>query len=359
MDYVVVKWLHILSSTFLFGTGIGSAFYMLMVSLKGEARPAAVVARVVIVAKKADIAGKQERDRAEWQRRGTLGLVSAVNPQTKEITITTRTPQGPKPVVIEAAGERVSFRRYPAGSVRYADAQPSSFTEVRVGDQVRALGEKNADGSRFTPEIVAFGSFRTILATVKSIDAANNQIQITNEQNKQTLTVALAPDSQLRRMTPMMGMMLARFAGGGGGQGMGGPGGGGGRVGGRGGGPGGGGQPGAGGQPQGGEARRPPEGGGEGGGGGRRGMGGGGFDVHELIERLPQAQLAELKAGDVLIVSSTVGEDPTRVTAITILAGAETLLAALQSGPARGGARGGADISSGLPAGLDLGIGIP
>ena len=34
MDYVVVKWLHILSSTFLFGTGIGSAWYMLFANLK-------------------------------------------------------------------------------------------------------------------------------------------------------------------------------------------------------------------------------------------------------------------------------------------------------------------------------------
>ena len=87
---------------------------------------------------------------------------------------------------------------------------------------------------------------------------------------------------------------------------------------------------------------------------------GGGFDLQEMIERLPAAQLAELKPGDVLIVSSTVGQDPTRMTAITILAGAEPVLLALQSGPARGaGAAGGAGISSGLPAGLDLGIGIP
>ena len=28
MNYLIIKWLHILSSTILFGTGIGSAFYM-------------------------------------------------------------------------------------------------------------------------------------------------------------------------------------------------------------------------------------------------------------------------------------------------------------------------------------------
>jgi uncharacterized membrane protein len=50
MDYLVVKWLHILSSTFLFGTGIGSAFYMLFVSLSHDVRAIAVVSRAVVVA---------------------------------------------------------------------------------------------------------------------------------------------------------------------------------------------------------------------------------------------------------------------------------------------------------------------
>ncbi len=30
MDYIIIKWLHILSATILFGTGLGSAFYMFM-----------------------------------------------------------------------------------------------------------------------------------------------------------------------------------------------------------------------------------------------------------------------------------------------------------------------------------------
>ena len=33
MDYLIAKWLHILSSTVLFGTGIGSAYYMLRACL--------------------------------------------------------------------------------------------------------------------------------------------------------------------------------------------------------------------------------------------------------------------------------------------------------------------------------------
>lgn len=50
MDYVTLKWLHILSSTFLFGTGVGSAFYMLMTSLTKDVRAIAVVSRHVVLA---------------------------------------------------------------------------------------------------------------------------------------------------------------------------------------------------------------------------------------------------------------------------------------------------------------------
>jgi uncharacterized membrane protein len=50
VDYVVVKWLHILSSTFLFGTGIGSAWYMLFANISRDVRAIAVVSRYVVVA---------------------------------------------------------------------------------------------------------------------------------------------------------------------------------------------------------------------------------------------------------------------------------------------------------------------
>jgi uncharacterized membrane protein len=50
MEYVIVKWLHILSSTLLFGTGLGSAFYMFFASRTRDARVVAVVARYVVIA---------------------------------------------------------------------------------------------------------------------------------------------------------------------------------------------------------------------------------------------------------------------------------------------------------------------
>jgi uncharacterized membrane protein len=50
VTYLTLKWLHILSSTLLFGTGIGSAFYMYFASRTGDARVVATVASYVVIA---------------------------------------------------------------------------------------------------------------------------------------------------------------------------------------------------------------------------------------------------------------------------------------------------------------------
>lgn len=50
MTYLLVKWLHILSSTILFGTGLGSAFYMFVTSRTRDVPVIAVVVRYVVIA---------------------------------------------------------------------------------------------------------------------------------------------------------------------------------------------------------------------------------------------------------------------------------------------------------------------
>lgn len=50
MTYLVVKWLHVLSSTVLFGTGLGSAYYMYFASRTRDARVIAHVVRHVVIA---------------------------------------------------------------------------------------------------------------------------------------------------------------------------------------------------------------------------------------------------------------------------------------------------------------------
>lgn len=48
MDYLIAKWLHILSSTLLFGTGLGSAYYMFFTSLSRQPAATALVVRQVV-----------------------------------------------------------------------------------------------------------------------------------------------------------------------------------------------------------------------------------------------------------------------------------------------------------------------
>ncbi|HKG97438.1 MAG TPA: hypothetical protein VKA97_06480, partial [Pyrinomonadaceae bacterium] len=113
-------------------------------------------------------------------------------------------------------------------------------------------------------------------------------------------------------------------------------------------------------------AARPPGGtgpgaGGPGGSGGPGGPGGGqrpgGFDINNMLERLPTISLADVKVGDTIVVSSTQGVDPTRLTAISLVTGADTLLAMLAPRPQPGQTA--PNPAAGLGSGISFGIGLP
>lgn len=216
------------------------------------------------VMSKGDIAEKKERERSEWSTRGIAGTVSAVNAETKEITVDTRTSEGPKPIVVAATAETV-FRRYAPDSVRFSDAQAGAFADVKAGDQLRALGTKSADGARFTPEEIVTGSFQTISGTITEVDAEKQEIKIKDQQSQQPITILVAKDSSMRRLTPEM---IAALTG-------------------------------------------PAKSSG---------------DLQEKFDQLPAFTLAELKAGDAIVVSSTKGSDPSHLTAIAVVSGVGPLL---------------------------------
>ena len=50
MEYLIWKWLHIMSSTLLFGTGLGTAFFMFFTNRTRDVRAIAVVTRHVVTA---------------------------------------------------------------------------------------------------------------------------------------------------------------------------------------------------------------------------------------------------------------------------------------------------------------------
>jgi hypothetical protein len=296
-----------------------------------------VPAQMLVVMSKADLAKKQEQERAEWRRRGVSGIVASVNPSTQEITVSSRSLMGAPQAVIIPVTDKVMMRRYPPDTIpKYSEAKPSKFEEVKVGDQMRALGDKTADGTHLTAEEIVFGTFKIAGGTVTAIDAATNQIKITELQTKKPLTIILKPESVLRRLPEGGGM----FAGG-----MGGPGA----------------ASGAPAQGQG-QAQQRPQGAGPGGPqGGGPGRGGAGMNMADMLERLPTISINELKVGDTIIMSSLQGADPTQLTAISLVAGIEPLLTMMAARQQTGG-------QAGRPQGVDLngsfggmfgGVGVP
>jgi Cu/Ag efflux protein CusF len=298
-----------------------------------------IAARTVVVMTKADLAEKQDQDRAEWQKRGIAGTVTAVNADAKEITVKTHGRDG-KDVVVDTSS--AGFRRYAPDSVRFSDAKPSTFAELHVGDSVRALGAKNDDGGRYKAEELISGSFETIAATVVSVNAATGEVVVTDLKTKKPVTIHTNPNTMLRKLDERMATFLARRmrpdAAAGGAPGAGG------------------GYPGAGSAGAAGAASsRPPQsqsaapagagasdGAGRppfvGGGQGAAGGAGGGFgagagaarggDLQQLLERSPQLALADLKKGDALIISSSKSADGSSMTAFSLVAGVEPFLAA-------------------------------
>jgi antitoxin (DNA-binding transcriptional repressor) of toxin-antitoxin stability system len=204
------------------------------------------------VMSKGDIAEKRERERGEWSKRGISGTISAINAETKEITVDARTAEGPKPIIVATTAE-TKFRRYAPDSVRFDDAKSGTFADVKVGDQLRALGTKSADGTRFTPEEIVTGSFQTISGTIAEVDAEKKEIKIKELQSQQPVTIALSKDSSMRKLTPEMVAALS---------------------------------PAQGAKPD--AAKSPAKGSG---------------DLQEMFDQLPTFTLQELKPGDVILIS--------------------------------------------------------
>lgn len=273
-------------STSLEGIDIGDR-----VIARGKVSPGAVQTRELIVISKLDIEQRHAREREEWTRRGILGTVKALDAAKKEITVQARTPEGERTVVVAAGEGEVRFLRYAPDSVRYRDARQSSFAELKVGDQFRALGERSADGARFTPEEVVSGTFRTTAGKITAVNAQTGELTISTVPDSQPLTVAVSADSKLRRLTPEVVKLW--------------------------------------------EQRVTQPGSGTG-------------NIQEMIDNLPPITLAALKAGDAIVVSSTMGSTPSRVTAITLAAGVESLVKRLQEKK-----RVDLNLGLGLPSGVN------
>ena len=279
-----------------------------------------ITALAVIVMKQADVAAKQQHDRDDWQKRGVGGLVTKVDAATGTITISSGGMGANRSIAVHIAeGYDSAPLRARLGEVRRCEtgARQPIMAQIKAGDQLRARGTRNPDGSEVSAEEVVSGSFRNIAGTIKAIDAASNTMTVQDAISKSAVVVKVSPDSQMKKLPAEMAQRIAmRLKGGGGRRER--------RSSGR---------------------QRPstnrrswpgrcsPVLAGRGAAGASRARAGGNGppDLQRMLSRLPNSTLADLQKGDAVMIVSTEGGDSGAVTAITLLAGVDAILTAAPS----------------------------
>jgi len=273
-----------------------------------------VLARSVVAMKQADVAQKQAHEREEWQRHGTAGLVSSVDAAGNTVIISLPSVGEKKTVTIHLSNATV-LRRYAPDSANIDDAKPAPLDQIKPGDQLRARGTRNADGSELTADEVVSGSFRNISGTISSIDASAGTLTVQDLATKKPVTIKVTPDSQLRILSPQkaqeFAMRLKGAAASASAQGAGG----------------------SAATPA--QASRPagsPAGGpgasGPGGSGRPAGAGGGGGGLQQAILSMPPKTLADLQKADIVMIVATAGGPNGIPTAIMLIGGVEPILTA-------------------------------
>jgi hypothetical protein len=276
-----------------------------------------VLALSIIAMKNADIAEKHARDREEWQKHGTGGLVSSVDTASSTVTVSLPAIGEKKNIAIHLSKDTI-LRRYAPDSANIDDAKLAPLDQIKPGDQIRVRGTRSADGSELAAVEIVSGTFRNIAGTISSIDASAGSITIQDLATKKPATIKITSDSQLRKFQPAMAQRIAaRLKG----------------------------VPpdassqGASGAPAAANAGQAPQAQGPGGppavapganGAGASGRPGGGAsgDLQQAISRMPAATLADLQKGDAVMIVATAGGPNGIPSAITLLAGVEPILQA-------------------------------
>jgi len=223
--------------------------------------------RIVLVAAD-DIARRNESERADWQQRGVSGIVaSAAN---GVVTLEQRTPQGVKTTTLTVNG-KTKIRRYAPDSVKFTDAQPARLADIAPGDQAQARGRKSDDGAQIAAEDIVFGTFLTKLGAVTAVNAEAHEIRVEELGTKKPLTIRVTAASQLKMLPDMRKMQPAH------------------------------------------------------------GHDAASFDIKQMLQQMPAATLGDVKVGSVIVVTSTRGTNSGELTAIMLLANADSLVQLAQS----------------------------
>jgi hypothetical protein len=270
----------------------------------------AITAASIVVMKRSDVEAHKEENLQDWQKRGLGGLVKTVDPAAGTATISVTGFGGAKSIVVHTSKATV-IRRYAPDSMKFDDAKSSTLLEIQPGDQLRARGNRSADGTELAAEEIVTGSFRNVAGTVSSVDASAGTMNVQDLLSKKLVQIRVTPDSQLHQLPPEIAQRVAMrlkaaMAGATGGA------------------------AGPSAQSGAGSSGAGPVGAGGGMAGGMRP--GGAPDFQQILNRMPAVALTDLHKGDAVMIVATQGTPSGGSTAITLMSGVEAILQAAPSG---------------------------
>ena len=232
-------------------------------------------ARRIVFMPAAAIDARNDAERADWEHRGIAGVVAS----TSGNAIVAQLPGNAKSTINVTA--KTKFRRYAPDSVTFTQATSGSIADIAAGDQIRARGQKSEDGSTMTADEVVFGTFQTKAGTITAVDPHSHEITIREVGTKAPLVIRFVAESKLKALPDMkMGPPQSE------------------------------GQHGA---PHG--VPTTPS---------------GAVDMAKVLGSLPAGSMDDLKVGGAVVVTSTKGAQPGKVTAIMLLAHAEMFVELMQ-----------------------------
>ena len=297
---------------------------------QGSSDGTSIAALEIIVITRSAVQAVSDQMRQDWQKRGVGGPVTAADPAAGTVTISISSFSGKKTLVVHTS-KSTTIRRYSPDSFKPEDAKVVTLREVQVGDQLRARGDRNADGTELTAEEIYTGKFPVVEGLIKSVDASAGTLSVQDAVSKKAVQLKITTDSQLHKIPDEMAQRFAMRL-----KASLPPG-----------------TPGAAANPgstpapaagANGQAGAPSRGtsqaGGTGQGGGmgqNGGMGagarsGGAFDFQRLLDQTPAVVLTDLHKGDAVAILATEGTPSGGSTVIKLFSGVEPILQAAPSG---------------------------
>ncbi|HSU19424.1 MAG TPA: hypothetical protein VLI45_06730 [Acidobacteriaceae bacterium] len=254
----------------------------------------------IILMKSSAIAQTHAAEEEAWTRGGG-GIVKSVDPASGKIVISS----GLRNITVETTPATI-VRRYAGGSVRFEDAAKSTVAAIQPGDQLRVRGTRSADGSSITADEIVTGNFKNYSGLLSAVDPTAGTVSLKDLATKKTVVVEVTPNTDIRKLPPQAAQMVAaRMRGS---------------------------NPGAAGA-RGANAGARPAAGEQSEGGSAEGTRRAGVGLSQMLSRLPTGTIADLKAGDaVMIVANAPSESSGHSSAVTLLEGVEPILTASPSG---------------------------